>query len=164
MNRRWMSGVVLCIALTAASCSQTEKPDTREADAKAIRELEEAWAKIMEAKDGAKFASYYAADASLYLTGMPPMRGSEAISKGLKDAMADPNFSGTFKGSKVQVAKSGDLAYTEGSYEVTVTDPASKKKVAEKGHYVTNWMKQADGSWKVVADITAAEPPPPPAK
>lgn len=164
MTKKWMSGVVLCIALTNASCYQTEKPDTREADTRAIRELEEAWAKIMEAKDAAKFASYYAANASLYLTGMPPMHGSDAIAKGLKDAMADPNFSGTFKGTKLQVAQSGDLAYTEGSYEVSITDPVSKKKVTEKGHYVTDWMKQPDGSWKVVADITAAEPAPAAAK
>ncbi|MBI1791999.1 MAG: DUF4440 domain-containing protein, partial [Acidobacteria bacterium] len=51
-----------------------------------------------------------------------------------------------------------DMAFSEGSYETTGTDPATKKKVSEKGNYVTCWMKQADGSWKAVADITAAEP------
>ena len=158
MNQKWISSAVLCLALTTASCYQAERPDTREADANAIRALEETWSKVMGAKDAAKFATYYAPDASLYLTGMPAMHGAEAISKGLKEAMADPNFSGSFKTAKVHVAKSGDLACSEGSYDATATDPASKKKVPEKGNYVTCWMKQPDGSWKVVADITAAEP------
>ena len=109
-------------------------------------------------KDAAKFASYYAPDASLYVTGLPAMHGTEGISKGLKEFMADPNFSSTFKTSRVHVAKSGDLACSEGTYEQTATDPASKKKVSEKGNYVTCWMKQADGNWKAIADITAAEP------
>jgi len=82
----------------------------------------------------------------------------EGISKGLKEFMADPNFSSTFKTSRVHVAKSGDLACSEGTYAQTATDPASKKKVSEKGNYVTCWMKQADGNWKAIADITAAEP------
>ena len=86
------------------------------------------------------------------------MHGMEGISKGLKEFMADPNFSSTFKTSRVHVAKSGDLACSEGTYAQTATDPASKKKVSEKGNYVTCWMKQADGNWKAVADITAAEP------
>ena len=86
------------------------------------------------------------------------MHGAEGISKGLKEFMADPNFSSTFKTSRVHVAKSGDLACSEGTYAQTATDPASKKKVSEKGNYVTCWMKQADGTWKAVAEITAAEP------
>jgi hypothetical protein len=50
------------------------------------------------------------------------------------------------------------LACSEGTYAQTATDPATKKKVSEKGNYVTCWMKQADGTWKAIADITAAEP------
>ena len=80
-----------------ASCEKPAPPDTREADAKAITELEDSWSNVMGAKDAAKFASYYAPDASLYVTGLPAMHGMEGISKGLKEFMADPNFSSTFK-------------------------------------------------------------------
>ena len=141
-----------------ASCEKPAPPDTREADAKAITELEDSWSAVIGTKDADKFASYYAPDASLYVTGLPAMHGTEDISKGLKASMADPNFSSTFKTSRVHVARSGDLACSEGTYAQTATDPASKKKVSEKGNYVTCWMKQADGNWKAVADITAAEP------
>ena len=157
-NQKWMSGSALCLAMILASCEKPAPPDTREADAKAITELEDSWSNVLGTKDAAKFASYYAPDASLYVTGLPAMHGTEGISKGLKEFMADPNFSSTFKTSRVHVAKSGDLACSEGTYEQTATDPASKKKVSEKGNYVTCWMKQADGNWKAVTDITAAEP------
>ena len=121
-----------------ASCEKPAPPDTREADAKAIRELEDTWSKVMGTKDAAKFASYYAADASLYITGVPAMHGTEAISKGLKGAMDDPNFSSTFKTTRVHVAKSG-----EGTYDETGTDLVLKKKVPGKGNYLTCWMKPA---------------------
>jgi uncharacterized protein (TIGR02246 family) len=158
-NQKWMAGSsALCLAMILASCEKPAPPDTREADAKAITELEDSWSKVIGTKDAAKFASYYAPDASLYATGLPAMHGAGGISKGLKELMADPNFSSTFKTSGVHVAKSGDLAYSEGTFAQTATDPTSKKKVSEKGNYVTCWMKQADGRWKAVADITAAEP------
>ncbi len=140
------------------SCEKPAPPDIRETDAKAIRELEGTWSKMMGTKVAAKFASSYADEAALYITGFPVMHGTEAISTGLKGAMDDPNFSSTFKTTRVHVAKSGDMACSEGTYDQTGTDPVSKKKVPEKGNYVTCWMKQADGNWKAVADITAAEP------
>lgn len=40
-----------------------------------------------------------------------------------------------------EVAKSGDLAHTQGSYTLTVTDPATKKPIHDKGSYVTVLQK-----------------------
>ena len=60
----------------------------------------------------------------------------------------------------VQVSKSGDLAFTQGAYQMTMTDPASKQTIHDHGSYVTTYAKQADGSWKAVADIASSETPP----
>jgi ketosteroid isomerase-like protein len=35
---------------------------------------------------------------------------------------------------------------------MTVTNPKTKKPVTDKGKYLMVYTKQADGSWKVVAD------------
>lgn len=163
MTQRWMTGTVLGFALVLASCEKPAlpPPDMREADAKAIRDLEEEWAKAGAAKDAVKFSSFYAADAAVYVSGAPAMRGTEAITNGMKQVFGDPNFALAFKTGRVHAAKSGDLACSEGTYDQTATNPANKKKVAEHGNYVTCYMKQADGSWKVIADITSAEPPAP---
>ena len=80
---------------------------------------------------------------------------------GLKDMLADPAVSLTFQSATVDVAKSGDLAYTQGSYQLTVTDPATHKPINDFGNYVTTFRKQADGSWKAVADIASSAVPPP---
>ena len=76
--------------------------------------------------------------------------------------LADPAVSLTFQSSKVDVAKSGDLGYTQGSYKLTVTDPTTHKPINDHGSYVTTFRKQADGSWKAEADIATSEVPPMP--
>ena len=157
MTQKWIIGPVVGLAIILASCEKPPAPDTREADAKAVTAIEEDWAKVMVAKDAAKFASYYATDATVYFPGMAVMQGSAAISAGVKDWMADPNFRGDFKTTKVTVAKSGDLASSEGTYQQSATDPVTKKIVSETGHYITTWKKQEDGSWKAINDMIAAE-------
>ena len=163
MNKKWIAGPALVVAAFFAGCDKPPAVDTREADAKAVRAVETAWAKDAASKNVATFVKYYTPDALVLMTGAPPMRGTEAITGGLKGAMADPNFSITFETTKVTVAKSGDLAYTEGTFSQTATEAASKKKITEKGIYVTCWIKQADGGWKASADVAMTEPPPPPA-
>jgi ketosteroid isomerase-like protein len=64
----------------------------------------------------------------------------------------------------VDVAKSGDLGYSQGAYTMTFTDPKTKKVLTERGKYVTVFKKQADGSWKAVADIDNEDAPPSPTK
>ena len=162
MNKKWIAGSALVVAAFFAGCDKPPTADTREADAKAIRAVEVAWAKDAASKNVATFIKYYTADALVLMSGAPPMRGTQAITGGLKGAMADPNFSITFETTKVTVAKSGDLAYTEGTFSQTVTQAASKKKITEKGTYVTCWVKQADGGWKAATDFAMTEPPPPP--
>ena len=49
--------------------------------------------------------------------------------------------------SFVEVAKSGDIAYSRGTYEMTATDPQTKQPILIKGTYVTTFRKAADGSW-----------------
>lgn len=48
------------------------------------------------------------------------------------------------------VASSGDLGYTTGPYELRNTDT---RQMVGAGQFMSVWKKQADGTWKVVADI-----------
>ncbi len=58
----------------------------------------------------------------------------------------------------MEVANSGDLAYVSGTFEETATD-ASGRPVKDHGKYVEVFKKQADGTWKVVADIWNSDLP-----
>ena len=57
-----------------------------------------------------------------------------------------------------EIASSGDLGYTYGPWRYT---PAGAEKPVGFGHFFTVWQKQADGTWRSLADkgITHAEQP-----
>ena len=134
--------------------------DTRDADVKALKDNEAQWNLDYTSKDADKIAAHYADDAVLMIPGMPPRSGKDAIRTALQQMIADPALSLKFQPSKVEVAKSGDVAYTQGSYSLTVTDPDSKRAINDHGSYVTTYRKQSDGAWKAVADIATSEVPP----
>ena len=55
----------------------------------------------------------------------------------------------TSEPGKSETATAGDLGYTWGSFTMT-----SATDQAYKGYYIRVWTRQADGQWKVVADIS----------
>ena len=137
--------------------------DTHDADARAIRDIESTWNQDWAAKDMDKICAHYADDANLLIAGMPIYSGKDKIHEGIKQFLADPNLKLTFEASQVEIAKNGDVGYTRGAYSMTMTDPASKKPMTEKGKYITIYRKAADGSWKAVQDMANADGPPTPA-
>jgi uncharacterized protein (TIGR02246 family) len=156
MQAKTLFPASIALAFLLAGCTPAPPPappDTRDADAKAIRQLEADWLQAMPAKDVDKISAFYADDASVFMADMPVATGRANIVAMMRPMLADKNFSLSFASDKVVVSKSGDLAYTVGSYTSTYTDPKTKKAVTEKGKYVEVYMKQADGSWKDVADI-----------
>jgi ketosteroid isomerase-like protein len=89
----------------------------------------------------------------------PIVTGKDNILAAVKPMMADPNFALQFQPTKADVAKSGELGYTQGTYTMTMTDPKTKQPMTDKGKYVTVYKKQADGSWKAVSDIINSDLP-----
>jgi uncharacterized protein (TIGR02246 family) len=150
---------ISAMALTISACNQT--PDTHDADVKAVQDNEAQWNQDWAAKDQDKIMAHYADDAILIVSGSPSTSGKEAIRAALKQMVADPAVSLKFQPTKVEVAKSGDVAYTQGTYTLTLTDPQTKQLVNDHGSYVTTYRKQPDGSWKAVVDIATSEVPPP---
>jgi len=159
------SGLV-CGALVLAACAPQAQappaapPDTRAADEAAIHAAVKEWSASAQAKDADKFASFYAESATVMFEDAADISGSASIREAIGGMMQDPNFALSFAADKVVVARSGDLAYETGTYELTTSD-AKKKPATENGHYVVVWQKQADGAWKVVQDVPVSDPPAP---
>jgi uncharacterized protein (TIGR02246 family) len=147
------------IVLTLTACNQTA--DTHDADVAALQTNESQWNQDYVSKDTDKIVPHYTDDAVLMVPGMPATSGKDAIRTALKQMVADPALSLKFQASKIDVAKSGDLAYTQGSYTITMTDPQTKQPINDHGSYVTTYRKQPDGTWKAVADIVSSDVPPP---
>ena len=160
MKRLLILSAAAAIALTTTACNST--PDTHDADVKAIQSDETQWNQDYAAKDSARIIAHYADGAIPVVPGSPALTGKDAIGTALTQITADPAMSLKFQATKTDVAKSGDLAYTQGTYTLTLTDPKTKKIITDHGNYVTTYRKQADGTWKAVADIATSEVPPPP--
>jgi ketosteroid isomerase-like protein len=167
MHNRYFRLAAFTLAVILAGCKQAAPPpapDTHDADVKAIRDVEIAAEHALAVKDVDKVGEFYADDASVFLPDAPVVNGISAIKAAWKPMMEDKNFSLNFASDKVDVAKSGDLGYTQGTNTWTFTDPKTKKVLTVKGKYVTVFKKQADGRWKAVADIAIEDAPPTPAK
>lgn len=143
--------------LSAACSNQTAQqpappPDTRKADEAAIRAASAEWSKVAQARDLDKSVSYYADDAIYCVDKGALVKGKDNIRLAWKDALAPAAPTLSFATTFVEVARSGDIAYEYGTYDL-VAEVKKGKPTDEKGKYVTVWKKQPDGTWKVVADI-----------
>ncbi len=142
--------------LFAAGCGETPK-DTRAADGAAIRAADAQWAKTAAAGDVDGTVSYYTDDASLLAPNAPIASDKQSI-RASWASLLTPDTSLTWQANKVEVARSGDLAYLVGVYQMTTRD-VHGKPVSDTGKFVEVWKKQADGKWKVVADIFNSDLP-----
>jgi len=147
---------VVFIAAFAVSCSQqpVAPPDTRAADETAIRSASDVWNQAAAAKDLDKSVSVYTDDAVLFAPKAPAAVGKDNIRKAWQGLLAAPGLQLTVTTTGVDVARSGDLAVERGTFQVVTTDKKGKPNT-ETGQLVVVWKKQADGSWKVVADTNA---------
>jgi ketosteroid isomerase-like protein len=151
--------VSLFLFAFTTACTQAPPPDTHAADLQALKDTNAAWLKVWVAKDLEKAVSYYADDASLLLPNAPAINGKDAIRAAWKPFVDDPNYAFTGQGSRFEVAKSGELGYTQGTYTITLTDPTTKKPFTDKGKYLIAYKKQADGTWKGVAEMDSSDLP-----
>ena len=159
MLRLSVPSVLFLLFLVALSTAcQTQATSDRAAEEAALRKLDDEWSRAAGSRDVEKMLSYYADDAVLMLPDIPTMTGKESIRALWKSMFESPSFSGGWKTAKVDVARSGDMAYVTGIYEFTETDP-SGKPITDKGKYVAVWKKQGDGSWKCVADSFNSDVP-----
>jgi uncharacterized protein (TIGR02246 family) len=149
----------LALLLLASACNQQTPADTRAADEGAIRALDAQWSKTAAANDLEGTVSYYSDDASVLPPNAPVATGKQAI-RAVWASLLGPGVSVSWQVSKVEVSRSGDLAFAMGVYQVTMKDPQGKP-VTDQGKLVEVWKKQADGKWKTAADIFNSDLPQP---
>jgi ketosteroid isomerase-like protein len=141
-----------CLSGCNQQATQAPPPDTRAADEAAVRAASAEWAKVAAAKDLEKTLSYYAEDASMFPPNMPIVTGAEARRKMWSTLFAPAELVFSNAATKVEVARSGDLAYETGTFEESFMD-AKGGPVKVVGKYVVVWKKQPGGQWKAIIDI-----------
>jgi ketosteroid isomerase-like protein len=155
--------IVSAAALALAGCdhdgSRKHHVDTAKV-AQDIKAQEAAWEKDYASKNPDALAAHYADNAALGSPGAALATDSGSRRKEIEALTSDPNLKIAFASDVVEVAKSGDLAYSRGHYSLQVTDPATKQPVASSGTYITVWKPQSDGKWKAVEDFIISGPAP----
>ncbi len=144
------------LTLFLSGCSATAK-DTRAADETTLRALDDAWSKSAGAKDLDATVGYYETDAAVLGPNEPIATGPVAIRTAWSGILS-PDSSISWQANKVEVARSSDLAYIQGIYQLTTKDAAGNPSI-DRGKFVEVWKKQPDNSWKVVSDIFNSDMP-----
>jgi len=135
-----MVGSVLGTVLAAGS-----------SDEQRIRDLDKQWSNAAASKDAAKTAGFYAADGSMLPFNGPIVNGRAKVQEAWAGLMSKPGFSIHFEPTRIVVAKSADVAFDIGMFELTMNDDHGKPATVV-GKYLVAWAKQKDGEWKAAAD------------
>jgi ketosteroid isomerase-like protein len=140
-------------ALAGAAPPQSQTPSaTLQADFDSLVANERAFAALGE-KKGVKesFLAYIADDGVLFRPG--PVNGKEALS-----SRPNPPVVLTWAPSYAEIARSGDLGWTTGPWDLTSQGSTQQ----EHGQFATVWRRQPDGGWKFVLDLGISTPTAPP--
>ncbi len=154
----FLSGVVitLFIALVAFPNLRVSAAPAAGANAETLRDLEAEFMKAAAEHGSQGYMSYYAADAVELPNGADILQGKDAIAKTMGFLDQKDNHL-TWTPVYADMAASGDLGYTYGTYVFTSRDK-NGNPIEEHGKYVSIWKKQKDGSWKVVLDMGNSSP------
>ncbi len=143
-------GAALALSMTGAAMAQATVEDLMQAD----RDFSQL-AQDTEVRDA--FLAYAARDAIMMNPGQNFIQGEGVAAEYLAQWPDGINLSWEPIGG--QIAASGDLGFTYGTYVSRGTDEDGNE-VANHGKYVTIWALQDDGSWKWAFDGGNPSPAP----
>ena len=131
------------LAALFAGC-QGDSPALQAASRGAIEATVDRYVAASNEGDAEALASLYADDALLLPPDHEPIHGRKAIVEFWRQ--------GTDEGlevSPLRLEVNGDVAYMVGRYRL----PPTEEEAADSGQYVLCLKRQADGAWKLTADI-----------
>ena len=152
--------VTILVAVVFFSSARPSASAAAKADASTLRQLEAAFMKAAADRGAQGYMSYYAEDAAELPNGEDMLQGKENVAKTMGFLDQKDNHL-TWTPVHADMAASGDLGYTYGTYEFRSKDKDGKPTV-EYGKYASIWKKQKDGSWKVAMDMGNSSPSPRP--
>lgn len=153
LNARSAFVPALCVLLWGCGSNAGPESSTQNNAAsqqQAIRNTNDKWLALIRNHDAAAVSKLYAADGAMMAPGAPIAQGQPALEKAWGGLMQRPGFGLTFKADKIVVAKGGDMALDQGTYQFSLSGP--KGPTRDIGKYVVVW-RNIDGQWRVAADI-----------
>jgi ketosteroid isomerase-like protein len=134
------------------SSSSSEKTSGTQPVEELLRDLDAKWAKAAAAKDVEQTIAFYSDDGIVFPPNAASATTKDAIRNRWKEMLTSPGFVISWQPTKVQVGKSGEMAWVSGRYKLRTND-ANGKPISDRGKYLEVWEKQTDGNWKCAADM-----------
>jgi ketosteroid isomerase-like protein len=160
MLRRTLQLSLIASALLASSCAPPAAPDSRAADEAAIRALDEQWSATAGKNDLDGTVAFYSDDAVLLPPNAPMAKNPKSIRESWASLLG-PNTAVSWNASKIEVAKSGEIGYLYGTYQLSIKDPKGGPAINDTGKILEVWKKQSDGKWKCIVDTYNSDLPVP---
>ncbi|HXV14541.1 MAG TPA: DUF4440 domain-containing protein [Candidatus Krumholzibacteria bacterium] len=155
-----MKHLIVSLSILGVAVFGCAKKIDVEAERAALRQADADWNAAVGAKSTDDFMKFMEPEATIMPPNEAAVSGTAAIQGWVAEMMAIPGFGFSWQATSVEVAASGDLGCTVGTYDAQIPLPDGSS-VADNGKYVTMWRKQVDGSWKVYVDIFNSDLPMP---
>jgi ketosteroid isomerase-like protein len=131
--------LVPVLALPAFAADRTEE----------VRATEVAFAKAFAERDAKKFFSYLTDDAQ-FLGRLKTMHGKQEVIAGWSEFFKAAVAPFRWQPERVVTNAAGDLGFSSG--------PVFDEAVVQTGTFTSTWVRQPDGSWKILFDGGSACP------
>src|ERR1039457_2328261 len=118
-----------------------------------FQQLENEWSKAYIAGDASTLAGMYTDDAYSMPDNTQMWKGRDMILEGNKKEMQSGAKYTSLTAKTMDVFGSGNIVYEVGTYSMTFIPANMTESVTDNGKYIDIWQLQADGSWKIKADI-----------
>ena len=151
---------VLSISSGRAGLPLREQGGQPEADT--LMQLDKDFDEATARKGVEGWVMYFAENGSMVSGTAAPTTGRDAIRKAMSGLFGDSTFSLRWTPTSAGIFIPGKLGYTVGRSEQRGKDKEGRR-VIKRGVYTTLWMKQGDGSWKIIFDTGSSDGPPVPA-
>ena len=156
--RQLAAMIVIVVLLLPLACAPA--PPDMAALRKTVDEYNNASKNAMLSGNSDKLMTYYDADALEMAPNAPVIKGKENI-LAFQQQMSKMGMKfNAVDFQTLELTADGKVAYEIGSYDMTITmAPAGEMK--DKGKYIALWRQQADGAWKVHAEMWNTDMPMP---
>jgi ketosteroid isomerase-like protein len=135
----------LILVLFAFKPTPQDNPDK---DLQQLRETAKNWAEAFNSKDAFKILYFYDLKASFEQDSSTNIIGS--FLKSWEKYNTFPDYSLTWQIEDAGISKSRRFGYTTGPWQQQFTQHG--KLIKSSGRYLTMWLKEKDGSWRILID------------
>lgn len=140
-----VTGLIILITMIIACSTENNENSLKE-----LLAADSAFAKLsVKENAAAAFRDFMSEDGLQFRPNREPVMGNVLIYKMMEPS--SKNYILEWVPQSAEIAKSGDLGWTWGKYYVFMKDSA--KTMVGRGKYVNIWKKNANGEWKVRADV-----------